>query len=365
MFQILKEDNLSKARVGKIETANGLIETPAIFIKAKKNKVRFIKSKELKNLKVQALEIDAYEIFEMLGEEGLNSITDVFDILKYRGPIISLSGAEHLFKLKELEIINSGINFEKKEKGIKDYFDSEISIKIQKELKSNIITAFYFPILENENHEKAINILENSIKWQLRSLEAISPKSDEKIYGVINLNNFDDLILKNSEILAKLPFDAFRIDNYFYNIKNENFQNIIQKVFEILPSQKPRHLNKIRSLKDIFLAVENGIDTLSFSPNLWSKNGILYAENQKIDLKNKNYENADLILDPNCLCPVCSSSISLDEIKNLFLKNDKKAFQYINEHNIYFLNNLMNLIRESILNGEFQKLKEYFLKTEK
>jgi queuine tRNA-ribosyltransferase len=361
MFQIIKRDNLTKARVGKIETAHGFFETPSLFIKTKKNQIKFIQPEEYKSLKIQSIEADAYIIFELIGEEGLASTNGIFDILKYKCPVITSSGSEYLFSLK-FKINNSGINFENLQKGVEDYFDAELSIKIQQELQSDIISAFHIPILPQYNYEKAKILFENSLNWQMRSLEA--KNSNQEIYGIIDCGKFEDLIEQNTKFLSKLSFDGFQIGNRLNHLDFNSLKNIISKMNQNLEEEKPKHFSEFVSLEEIFFLVESGMDTFSFYPDFWSKKGIAWNNSGKINLK----EKLDTLIlnspiEEFCNCPVCSAEIKIKDLIDLLNKKSNDFYRFLNVHNIYFLNNLMELIRESISNGEFQKLKEYFLKT--
>jgi queuine tRNA-ribosyltransferase len=366
MIELIKKDKQTNARVGKIETAKGIIETPAFVLKTH-NLLTWVESSNLKKINTQILKTNAYEIWKNLSDEGINFSTGIYDILNWYGPIMTDSGSLEILKIKQadkknniLEISNSGINFKDKNKGIEKYFDAEESLKIQEELEPDIITAFDLPLNLKENENEAIKKTELSHHWQIRFLEAKS--SLQQVFGVLGGGFFLNLVESSAQFLEKLNFDGIVISNFETKLNSEKLTEILKIVNQIIHPSRIKHIKNIESIKELFAVIKQGVDTFeSELPYKNSKSGILMTDFGNLNLNNQNYENDDSNLDETCACPICLTGITKKDIHHQLKTKNKQGFINLLTHNIYFLNNLAQNIRQAIQNNELEKLEKIYL----
>lgn len=367
MIEITHKETKTQARCGKIETKKGIIETPAFVLKTNNLKVNNLEKEDLTQTKSQILKTDAFELWKILSDEGINFSTGIYDILKWNGSVITDSGSEKILKLKTgdqknniVEITNSGLKFKDAKKGIEDYFDSEISLKIQEELYSDLIIAFDLPY-NDEGYEGAKINLEISNNWQIRFLEAKT--SNQIILGVVSGGIFKDLINLSTKFLNKLNFDGFVLGNW---IKRPEFKNVLEiiKISTLNFSEsKIRYIKDIETIKELFDVIELGIDLFDSNiPYHNTKNNIaLTYSSGQINLNDSVYSNDNSLLDEFCECPICQEGETKKNMYwNLKLKN-KKAEKSLLIHNIYFINKLLKDIREAIKHNKLEELKKSLL----
>ncbi|MGC8775948.1 MAG: tRNA-guanine transglycosylase [Minisyncoccia bacterium] len=376
MLEIIYKDQKTAARCGKIETAKGIIETPAFILKTH-NILKPLEEEKLKEINTQIIKTDAYEIWKILSDEGINFSTGIYDILKWHGPIMTDSGSLEIIKIKLIDqknnilnISNSGIHFKDHRQGIEDYFDAETSLKIQEELNPDIITAFDLPndfyftsnknSTLNENKNQALETLEKSQKWQIRFLEAKT--STKQVYGVLGGGIFNDLIELSSQFLKKFNFDGIIILNTLQKPELKEILKIIDLVNKNTYEIQIKHIKNIESIKELFEVIKKGIDVFETDlPYKNSKNGLAWSLNKIINLNEPKYSNDNSILDEFCECPICKEGITKKEIYWQLNLKDKKAFTNLLIHNIYFINNLTKNIQEAIKNNELKKLEKFYL----
>lgn len=131
----------------------------------------------------------------------------------------------------------------------------------------------------------------------------------------------------------------------------------------ILPNDKPRHFLGIGLIRDVFESVERGIDTFDcVVPTREARHGSIWTGEGRFDVTKGKYKNDNTSLEDGCCCPVCGSGgLKKRDIHSLFKAGDLLAGRMATIHNVFFFNDLMRKIRESIKKGEFSKFKESFL----
>ena len=147
-------------------------------------------------------------------------------------------------------------------------------------------------------------------------------------------------------------------------------RDVLNWVTPFLPEEKPRHLLGIGEIDDIFEAVANGMDTFDcVIPTRFGRYGIAFVSPPEGNLKNKfrlqlpkvAYAQDKNPIDKDCLCYTCKN-FTRGYIHHLFRSEELLAYRLVSYHNVYFITNLVKRIRESIGNGSFAEMKDFWLK---
>ncbi len=153
-------------------------------------------------------------------------------------------------------------------------------------------------------------------------------------------------------------FDGFGIGGSF---AKEDMSTAVKWVNEILPEEKPRHLLGIGEPEDLFMGIENGVDLFDcVLPTRLGRNGTLYTSNGKISITNTKFRNDFTAIDEGCECYTCKNYTKA-YIAHLFHGKEMLGGTLASLHNMYFIVNLVDKIRQSILDGNFHEFKEEFL----
>ncbi len=383
MFKLLKKDG--EARLGVLETPAGPIETPSYVVVATNGYIRTLEPEDIPTTKTQIAICNTYHLWRSLGEEGLSDFPGLHDFMDWKGLIITDSGGFQVFSMGAardfssgkvadanyresqgpsiVRITDSGVYFT--EDGEEIYLDAELSIKIQEQLGSDIALAFDEPSSPKHDHDYSKKAMERTHVWAKRSLEAKT--SDQKIYGIIQGGHFEDLRRESAKFIGALPFDGFAIGGSFGSSfgsqKNDTFQEL-NWVNPLLPEEKPRHLLGIGRIEDIFEAVERGIDTMDcVIPTREARHGGIWSQNGRLNILKGLYQNDESPLVENCACPVCAEElITKSQLHQLFKAKDPEAGRKATIHNIYFFNDLMSQIQDSIRNSNFSQFKKNYLR---
>jgi queuine tRNA-ribosyltransferase len=255
-----------------------------------------------------------------------------------------------------------GVSFTSHLDGTLHRFTPERSIEIQHALGADIIFAFDECTSPTADHNYQKEASDRTHRWAARSLKAhrqnVKKNSEQGIYGIVQGGRFEDLRVQSARELAKMDFDGYGIGGSF---SKQDILGILDKVNQELPGDKPRHLLGIGEPEDLFIGVAAGCDTFDcVLPTRNGRTGGIYTRQGKIQIPNAEHRTDFSPLDSECSCPICKT-YTRAYISHLFRSKEMLGPILASQHNLYFLTNLTNQIRESILNGAFEKFRDEFL----
>lgn len=403
-FKLDARDPNSRARTGRLTVRDKVVETPSYVIVATNAAIRTLEPEDIPQTKTQMVIANTYHLWRNLGDEGLNDFPGLHEVMQWQGVIMTDSGGFQAFSLKPQiteagvyfkpgsetqDVLPSGVATEDEEEL---YLDAEMSIKIQEQLGGDIAIAFDEATSPTADYEYTRSAMLRTHKWAERSLAA--KESDQALYGVVQGGGFKDLREESAKFIGSLPFDGFGIGSTYgdaYGSTKAKTREMLQWSIPYLPENKPRHLFGVGRIEDLFIGVEEGIDTFDcVIPTREARHGGLWTANGRLDIKKGLNRGLEEVIDPTCSCPVCTGSVdrrrknrlavedeempwpdfsypvSRGELYELFKSGCPEAGRLATIHNVYFFNDLMEKIRNSIREGHFQKFKaEYLRKLEK
>ncbi len=407
---IEKELPNSLARAGVLSTPHGDIKTPAFVAVGTKADVKGIKSSEFSALGIQTIIANTYHLYLSPGPELVAKLGGIHQFMGFDGPIMTDSGGFQVFSLGEgfgkklskvtagekipfsgemngsstppketffpavydedlatshgkLAIVDEdGVSFTSHVDGTLHRFTPERSIEIQHGLGADIIYAFDECTSPAADYDYQKEAMDRTHRWADRSLRAhrqnITKNNEQGIYGIVQGGRYADLRLESAKYLANMDFDGYGIGGSF---SKHDILGILDKVNSELPKDKPRHLLGIGEPEDIFIGVEAGIDTFDcVLPTRNGRNGGIYTKKGKIQIPNAEYKDDPSPLDEGCECPVCKKHTKA-YIRHLFATKELLGPILASMHNMYFLTHLVEKIRQSILDGNFEQYRDEFL----
>lgn len=389
-FEIQKELPNSLGRAGKITTPHGEILTPAFVTVGTKGTVKSLTPEQIKETGVQTIIANTYHLYLEPGDESVKKMGGLHKMMNWSGPLMTDSGGFQVFSLgvafgkgiskvskkdDELLLENSkedeglpkiasidpnGVTFRDHARGDAHYFTPQKSIDIQHNLGADIIFAFDECTAPNETDHYQAEALDRTHRWAKQSLEYHKSKPNKEtqaLFGIVQGGRNEKLRKESAEYIGNLDFDGFGIGGSF---EKEDMSKAVTWVNEILPKEKPKHLLGIGEPLDLFMAVENGSDLFDcVLPTRMARNGGIYTREGKINILNTKFRDDLSPLDEGCECYTCKN-FTRSYVAHLFHAKEMLASTLTSIHNIYFLNNVVNKIRESILNDDFENFKNSF-----
>jgi queuine tRNA-ribosyltransferase len=389
-FEINSRQSESRARTGVISTPHGDIQTPAFIMVGTKATVKALTPEQIRSTGAQAVLANAYHLYLQPGSARVDKAGGVAKFMNWDGPtftdsggfqvlslgvgfkkVITMDGAatEQMSTTRKSErlahVDDDGVNFKSHRDGSMHRFTPERSMQIQHELGADIMFAFDECTAIAQSYEYQVESLERTHRWAERCiaeherLTAVrADKPYQALFGVIQGANYEELRVKASEFMGALPFDGYGIGGA---LEKENLGTIVAWCNDILPTDKPKHLLGLSEPDDIFIGIENGIDTFDcVSPARVGRNGSLYTLDGRFSVVNARFADDYSPVVDDCECYTCTN-FTKAYMHHLFKAHERLSATLATIHNEYFIVKLVDDIRASIESGTFFELKQSWL----
>ena len=362
-FELIKKDSRTKARLGKIKTDHGEIQTPIFMPVGTKATVKTMKTDELKNLKAQIILGNTYHLYLRPGTEVIEKAGGLHKFMNWDGPILTDSGGFQVFSLANIRnIVEEGVEFRSHIDGSKQFLTPEKSMAIQHVLGSDIMMCFDECAPYPSSYDYIKNSMERTSRWAERCKAYHNDKEDQALFGIVQGGMYKDLRKISAQDLVSLDFPGYAVGGLSVGEPLKLMNEILDYTSDYLPENKPRYLMGVGTPDYLFEAVERGIDMADcVLPTRIARNGTLMTSKGRLVIKNARYKDDFSKPDDECDCEVCQN-YSRAYLRHLFNVDEILGLRLATIHNLHFLIHLMEEIRKSIANDYFLEFKSDFYK---
>lgn len=383
----------SFGRAGKIETPHGTLATPAFMPVGTKATVKSLTNSELEAVGAAIILANTYHLYLQPGEEIVRKAGGLASFMGWNGPtctdsggfqVMSLGGAfgTGLNKLMTrdelvetggrkrmnavadgqlLKVSEDGAEFRSHLDGSTHFFSPERSIEIQHAIGADIMFAFDECPPPDTTKEYQREAMERTHRWAKRCRDFHQSKQasqTQSLWGVIQGGSFADLRVEGARAIREIGFDGYGIGGSYMK---EDIADVVRIACAELEEEKPRHLLGIGEPEDFFVGVENGADTFDcVAPTRQARNGTLYTESGRINIRNAAFQRDFLPIDSGCDCYTCRHH-SRAYLAHLFRSDEILATTLATIHNLRFVIRLVENIRAAILSDTYWDFKGAFL----
>ena len=369
MFEILHKSKKSGARVGKIHTPHGVIDTPSFVAVGTNGTLKAIGNDLVDKIGLQLMFCNTYHLLVQPGTDVVKQAGGLHKFINRKKPLITDSGGFQVFSLAygsvhdEIKsrgkkkhsgsvekISEEGVIFRSYRDGCKIHLTPESSIAAQKDLGADIIIPFDELPPYHIEHDDLKKSLARTHRWEMRSLNKhLENPNKQMIYAVIHGGIDPDLRKLSCKTLTNQAFDGFAIGGSVGKNKQE-LREVIACTRPHLPDEKPNHLLGIGDLPSLQELIPLGIDTFDSSyPTKAARHGLLLTHDGGIKIEQAKYRMNFESLD--CDCPTCET-YSLGYLHHLFKAKEVTAQILASVHNLYFMVKWMEEIRQKILDDQ-------------
>lgn len=363
-FEVLHNDVDSNARIGKITTAHGVIETPIFMPVGTAGSVRAVHFRELKeDIKAQIFLGNTYHLYL---RPGINILEEAGGLHKFTGwdlPILTDSGGYQVFSLSEIRKLHEeGVMFRSHIDGSKHLFTPENTVDIQRSIGADIIMAFDECTPGTADYKYAKKSMELTHQWLKRGIkrfEETVPKYgySQVFFPIVQGCIYPDLRKESAEVIAAENRDGNAIGGLSVGEPTEKMYEMIEIVNEILPKNKPRYLMGVGTPQNILESIQRGIDMFDcVLPTRNGRNGMLFTLQGIINIKNAKWKNDFSPLDEFGTSYV-DKVYSKAYLHHLFINKEILALQIASIHNLAFYLWLIGEARYHIQRDDFVQWK--------
>ena len=375
-FAILKKSKKSKARIGILKTAHGLIETPSLVPVATQGTIKTLDSIETIQTKSQILICNTLYLHLRPGEQLIKENGGLHKFMNWPKPLMTDSGGFQVFswgfgrdwgvgkilkqknkekinlkkKPQSLKITSAGVIFRSPLDGRELFLGPKESIRIQEKLGADIIFTFDECTAPLADYQYTKSSLLRTHRWAKICLA--TKRTKQALFGIVQGGKYQDLRRESARFIGSLPFAGFGIGGEFGDDKKKMIE-MINLTLKELPPEKPRHLLGIGYLEDIPKIIKAGIDLFDcIVPTHYARRGIAFTSQGELNLRQKKFLKDKKPLDQNCACFVCQS-YQRNYLCHLLCAKEITALKLLTFHNLYFFNTFVEKIRQKIKQGKF------------
>ena len=352
-FNLLKEDGFS--RLGKINTHRGEIDTPTFMPVGTQATVKSVFIDDVILTGVQIILSNTYHLMIRPGHKRIKRAGGLHEFMNCKLPILTDSGGFQIMSLSKLVKIDEkeGATFRSHVDGKKFILSPEQSIKIQKDLNSDILMVLDECPKLTKNKNKISQSLKLSHNWAERSKVEFGVNSKKALFGIIQGGIYKDLRLESLENLKKIDFDGYALGGLAVGESQNQMFKVLDNIVPFMPKDKPRYLMGVGTPSDILGAVKRGIDMFDcVIPTRSGRTGLAFTWEGRLNLRNSKYKKDDSPINKNI--DIRNLNLySKSYINHLINSNEILASMLLTMNNIVFYQDLMKKIRESIKNSTF------------
>ena len=384
------------ARAGNITTPHGVIQTPCFIPVGTKATVKSVLPETMKSLGSQAILANAYHLYLQPGADILEEAGGLSTFMNWPGPTMTDSGGFQVLSLgmgfkkvlamdattfraddvvaqkkdRLAHVDEDGVTFKSHIDGSMHRFTPEISMQVQHQIGADIIFAFDECTTLHNTRAYQEGAVDRTSAWAIRCLDEHRRLTDlrkdkpyQALFGVIQGAQYEDLRRKAAKDLggmtsSEIAFDGFGIGGA---LDKEALGTIVGWVNTELPQDKPKHLLGIGAPEDLFVGVENGIDTFDcVLPSRIARTSSLYTMQGRFNVSNAPYRKAFVPIDEDCDCYTCAN-YTRAYLHHLFRSKEILAATLATIHNERFIVRLVDQMRRALIQGDFAEMKAQFL----
>jgi queuine tRNA-ribosyltransferase len=342
------------ARVGRLLTAHGAIETPAFMPVGTYGTVKAMTPEELQELGTQIILGNTFHLLLRPGPKVIAAHGGLHRFMHWRGPILTDSGGFQVFSLKSLRTLSEeGVRFRSPIDGSEVRLTPEDSMDMQLTLRSDVAMALDDCTEHPATEAAARASMERSMRWALRSHRhyygAAEPPGG--LFGIVQGGMHPNLRLASLEALLQLEWPGLAVGGLAVGESEQERLAILEALVPHMPEMRPRYLMGVGRPEDIVAAVLRGIDMFDcVMPTRHARNGHLFTAHGVINIRNSVHQEDLGPVDPTCGCYTCRN-YSRAYLRHLDRCNEILGARLNTIHNLHFYLQLLAGLRAAIRAG--------------
>jgi queuine tRNA-ribosyltransferase len=368
-YEVLATDGA--ARLGRLTTAHGVVETPAFMPVGTYGTVKAMTPEELEGLGAHIVLGNTFHLLLRPGPQIVAAHGGLHGFMHWRRPILTDSGGFQVFSLRRLcKIAEEGVRFRSPLDGSDVRLTPEDSMDVQRALRSDIAMAFDDCTAYPATESQARASMERSMRWAARShahyhrdesLGRDGPPGG--LFAIVQGGMYANLRLASLEALSKLDWPGFAVGGLAVGEPEEERLRVLEAVLPHVPADRPRYLMGVGRPEDIVQAVLRGMDMFDcVMPTRHARNGHLFTSTGVINIRNAAHQ-ADLgPVDATCACYTCRN-YSRAYLRHLDRCNEILGSRLNTVHNLHFYLDLMRSLRGAISEGRLARFAAGYLAT--
>jgi queuine tRNA-ribosyltransferase len=357
-YELIARDPGSAARLGRMHTPHGVVDTPAFMPVGTVGAVKSMLPDEVASTGAQVILGNTFHLMLRPGHRLVEQLGGLHRFAQWDRTILTDSGGFQVFSLKELRKIDEqGVLFSSPYDGSKHLLTPERSLEVQEALGTDIAMAFDECPGADEGREYVARSMERTTRWLDRCIAARTRPGRTSLFGIVQGGKFEDLRREHAATLIDRDLDGYAVGGVAIGEAKEEMLRVTRFTAALLPEDRPRYLMGVGLPEDLVEGVAAGIDMFDcVVPTRNARNGRLYTSEGIYIVKHQAHREDPRPIDPACGCPTCAR-FSRAYVRHLWSIDELLVHRLTTMHNLWFFQRLMQRIREAIAAGTLDALR--------
>ena len=352
-YELIKTCKQSGARLGKLYTPHGVIDTPIFMPVGTQATVKSITPAQLEELKATLVLANTYHLFLRPGDELVARMGGLHEFMQWHKPMLTDSGGFQVFSLaKTRKVDENGVTFKSHIDGSMKRLTPESSIAIQENLGADIIMVFD-ECSEPTDRFYVEQAMERTHRWAQRCQDT-KKRSDQALFGIVQGGIFDDLREQSARKISSMGFPGHAIGGLSVGETKAEMYRTIEVCNQVLPPEKPRYLMGVGTPEDLIEGVLRGIDIFDcVLPTRLARHNSAMTMSGRLNLMNAPFAEDPRPIDEHCSCYTCRC-FSRAYLRHLIVAKEMLSATLLSIHNLHTLLQLARDLRQAIIEGRLQ-----------
>jgi queuine tRNA-ribosyltransferase len=360
-FDLLTTDGA--ARLGRMLTGHGAVDTPAFMPVATQGSVKSLAPSDLVAAGAQIVLANTYHLLLRPGHELVRELGGLHRFMGWEGPILTDSGGFQVFSLSKLRRIGEeGVEFRSHVDGSLRTLSPESCIAVQHALGVDVLHPLDECLAQPATGEETERSLALTLRWLDRAVAAHrAAGAPGALFGIVQGGAHEALRRRAVEAVGALDLPGHAIGGLAVGEPKPVMYDITELVAGLLPPDRPRYLMGVGKPADLVEAVARGVDLFDcVLPTRNARNGQAFTADGPLTIRNARFARDGAPLDDDCPCEACRR-FSRAYLRHLFGARELLAYRLLTLHNLTFYLGLMRDMREAIARGAFGRFRSRFL----
>lgn len=359
VYQSLKVDSQTRARLGQVHTPHGLFDTPAFMPVGTQGTIKGLLPDHVRATGSQCILANTYHLMLRPGPQTVAELGDLHRFMAWDGPILTDSGGFQVFSLADInKITDEGVIFKSHIDGAMIELTPQQSMFVQNKLGADIIMMFDECPPGDAPPAYQQQAVARTLHWARQCVKAHARADEQGLFGIVQGGGDLDLRAKCAAELIDLDLPGYALGGLAVGEGFGTMLKVLDHTTVLLPAEKPRYLMGVGFPRDIVAAVAAGVDMFDcVLPTRNGRNAYAFTNTGPMRLRNSQFTRDDQPIEAECDCCACRH-FCRGAIRHYFFAGEMLGPILVSLHNIRFYQRLMADIRQAIASGRFDQFRK-------
>ena len=359
-FTLTHSDNRTRARLGLLTTPHGSMETPLFMPVGTQAAVKALTPEEIYEAGGRIILANAYHLFLRPGVELVKKMGGLHRFMHWDGSILTDSGGFQIYSLAGLrKISEEGVRFRSHLDGSMHFLTPEMAVEIQENVGADIMMCLDECIGYPATRQEAEESMLITLRWA-RRCRLVKKNLDQALFGIVQGGMYSELRTRSVEATCEIGFDGYALGGVSVGEPKNMMMEILEHTLHQLPAGSPRYVMGVGAPEDLVECVALGADMFDcVLPTRGARNGLLFTRRGRLSIKNARYADDESPVDEQCHCYTCQH-YSRSYLRHLYQAKEILAMRLNTLHNVFYIFELMQGIRQAINEGRYAEFRREF-----